>query len=73
MCMRVDKPGNNSLSLQVYFLGIPGSKRLQFFIGAGGKETAFSDGDCFGARLTIVDGDDVSVVKNQLRLDAIQW
>ena len=73
MRVRVDKSGNNSLSFEIYFLGFPGSQRLQFLIAADGQKAAVCDGDCFGARLTIIDGDDVSVVNNQLRLDAIQW
>ena len=73
MCMRVDKPGNNSLSSEIYLLCFPGSQRLQFLIGADTQKAAVSNGDCFGAGLTIIDGDDVCVVKNQLRLDAIQW
>ena len=69
----VDKPGNNSLSLEIYLLCFPGSQRLQFLVRADSQKAAVRNGDCFGARLTIIDGDDVCVVKNQLRLDAIQW
>ena len=64
------KPGT-TVWLQVPFLCFPGTQRLHFFVGADSEKAAVSDGDCFGARLTIIDGDDVFVVKNQLRLDAI--
>ena len=73
MRVRVDKPGNNSLSSEIYLLCFPGSQRLQFLVSPDSQKTAVSNGDSFGARLTIIDGDDVCIVKNQLRLDAIQW
>ena len=62
--MSVDKSGNNSSSFEIYFVGCPRSQRLYFFIGADRQKTAAGNGDCFGARLMIVDGDDVSVIKN---------
>ena len=64
MRVGIDKPGNNRLSFKIYFLGLSGCQRLHFFVRADSEKTAVCDGDCFRARLAIVDGDDVSVVEN---------
>jgi hypothetical protein len=70
--VRVDKTGNNSSPFEVYLLGFARGQRLHFCVRADGEKVAVCDRDCFSARSAIVDGDDVTVVKNQLRLDAVK-
>jgi hypothetical protein len=70
--MRVHKSGNNSPPFEIYFLSFARGQRLYFFVCANGEKAAICDRDCCGTRLAIVDGNDVTVVKNQLRLDAVK-
>ena len=71
MNVRVVKPGNHSSTFQIYLIRSARGQLLHLFICANGNKAAAGDRYCFGPRQAIVNGDDVAIVQNQLRLSAL--
>jgi hypothetical protein len=69
--VRVVKPGNHSSTFQIYLIRSARGQLLHLFICANGNKAAAGDRHCFGPRQAIVNGDDVAIVQNQLRLSAL--
>src|SRR5215467_301720 len=73
MRMRVDETWSDGLSAKVSFADA-GTRKIQHIgVAAHGKKSVACNGDGLCARLLVIHRQDISVVKNQLRLFLFHW